>query len=266
MKTQISKNRERYEALKFAAEFARLVFNLIEVLRYEHLEKEIEDLIEENKLYCIEFTKIVYDHEKGQDYLRGLKLIDFMRKKELIEKNRDHRMEIDKIVEEWDNVKKMHECMAKVSTEINIEFKLCNFKDKKFIIIKNENFKEIKDLLNKNLKVLEDCASDKEILQISNKIYLNLKTFKDSLLELYEIIERIETNQLNLEKHMSRANVLQKNQDMFMKLKQAESYYKSLIDHIEEKPKILDILKVKETIYELNMNLQKTLHDLPADV
>ena len=263
MKTQISKNRERYEALKFAAEFAKLVYNLIEILRFEHLGKEIEDLLEENKLYCLEFTKVVYDHEKGQDFIQGLKLIDFMRKKELVEKNRDHRMEIDKIVEEWDNVKKMHECMAKVSTEINVEFKLCNFKDKKFIIIDQESYKEIKELLNRNIKILEDCVSDKEIFSVSNKIFINLKTFKESLLELYDIIDKIENNQINLERQMLRANVLQKNQDSFMKLKQAESYYKSLIDHIEEKPKILDLLKVKEIIFECNMNLQKTLHDIP---
>ena len=266
MKTQISKNRERYEALKFGAEFAKLVYSLIEILRFEHLGKEVEDLLEENKLYCIEFTKVVYDHEKGQDFLRGLKLIDFMRKKELVEKNRDHRMEIDKIVEEWDNVKKMHECMAKVSTDINIEFKLCNFKDKKFIVISPESYKEIKDILNKNIKILEDCVSDKEIFQISNKIYMNLKSFKENLLELYDIVDKIEINQINLEKQMGRANLLQKNQDMFMKLKQAESYYKSLIDQIEEKPKVLELLKVKEIVYECNLNLQKTIHEIPNDL
>lgn len=222
-------------------------------------------MLEENKLYCLEFTRVVYDHEKGQDFLRGLKLIDFMRKKELVEKNRDHRMEIDKIVEEWENVKKMHECMGKVSQDLNVEFQLCNFKDKKFIIIQHESYKEIKDLLNKNIKVLEDCASDNELLQISNKIYINLKTFKDNLLELYEMIEKIEVNQINLEKQMNKANILQKNQDMFMKLKQAESYFKSLIDHIDEKPKILELLKVKEIVYECNINLHKTLHDLPSE-
>jgi hypothetical protein len=239
-----------------------LVYNLIELLRFEHLGKEIEDLMEENKLYCIEFTKIVYDHEKGQDFLRGLKLLDFTKKKELIEKNRDHRSEIDKIVEEWENVKKMHECIAKVSIDIDVYFRLCNYKDKKFVIINPENYKEIKDLLNKNIKSLEDCVSDTEIFQISKKIFINLKQFKDNLLELYDIIEKIENNQINLEKQMSRANILQKNQDLFMKLKQAESYYKSLIDHIEESPKILELLRVKETIFELNLNLQKILHEI----
>lgn len=265
MKTQISKNRERYEALKFAAEFAKLVHNLIEILRFQHLGKEVEDLLEENKIYCIEFTKVVYDHEKGQDYLRGLKLIDFMRKKELIEKNRDHRLEIDKIVEEWENVKKMHECMARVSSEINFDFELCNFKDKKYTIIDHNNFKKIKELLNKNIKNLEDCASDKDLYQISNKIYMNLKTFKENLLELYEIIDKIEINQMNLEKQMSRANILQKNQDTFMKLKQAESIYKALIEQIEENPKILDLMKIKEVVYECNMNLHKALHEIPSE-
>ena len=155
--------------------------------------------------------------------------------------------------------------MAKVSGDINMEFKLCNFQNKKFIVIEQENFKDIKDLLNKNIKTCEDCVSDKEIFQISNKIYINLKTFKDSLLELYELVDKIETNQVNLEKQMCRANVLQKNQDVFMKLKQAESYYKSLIDQIEEKPKILDLLKVKEIVYECSLNLQKTLLEIPNE-
>ena len=239
-----------------------MVYNLIELIRFEHLGKEIEDLMEENKLYCIEFTKLVYDHEKGQDFLRSLKLIDFMKKKELVEKNRDHRSEIDKIVEEWENIKKMHECMAKVSNDIDVNFKLCNYKDKKFIIINPENYKEIKDLLNKNIKSLEDCVSDNQIFLISKKIFYNLKEFKDNLLELYDIIEKIENNQINLEKQMGRANILTKNQDLFMKLKQAESYYKSLIDHLEESPKILELLRVKETIFEVNLNLQKILYEI----
>jgi hypothetical protein len=189
-----------------------------------------------------------------------------MKKKELVEKNRDHRNDIDKIIEEWENVKKIHECMAKVSLEVSFNFKLTNYKDKKFVIIDRENYKEIKDLLNKNLKTLDDSVSDNDIFLISNKFYLNMKAFKDNLLELYDIIEKIEINQIHLEKQMDKASILLKHQDIFLKLKQAESFYKSLIDHIEEKPVILDLLKVKDFIYEVNMNLQKVLHEIPNEI
>jgi len=221
--------------------------------------------MEENKLYCIEFTKIVYDHERGQDFLKNLKLIDFMRKKELIEKNREHRNEIDKIIEEWENVKSMHEVVSKVAKECEMVFKWGNFRDKKFVTILHENYKQIKDNIHKNIKTLEDCVAEKESFRYSTITLQKLQSFKSSLLELLDLIEHLESNQTNLEKHMLRANALQKNHDMFMKLKQAESYYKSLIDHIQDYPKVMELLKVKETIIDTNISLHKTLNELPND-
>lgn len=233
------------------------------MLRFEHINNDIVELIEENKLYCIEFTKIIYDHERGQDYLKNLKLIDFMRKKELIEKNREHRNEIDKIIEEWENVKNMHEVISKVSKECEMVFKWGNFRDKKFIVILHENFKEIKNNIQKNIKTLEDCVAEKESFRYSMITLTKLNSFKSSLLELLDLIEHLESNQINLEKHMLQANALQKNHDSFMKLKQAESYYKSLIDYIQEYPKVLGLLKVKETIIDTNISLYKSLNELP---
>jgi hypothetical protein len=221
--------------------------------------------MEENKIYCIEFTKIVYDHERGQDYLKNLKLIDFMRKKELIEKNREHRNEIDKIIEEWENVKNMNEVISKVAKDCEMVFKWGNFRDKKFIVVLHENYKEIKDNIHKNVKTLEDCVAEKESFRYSTKTLTKMHSFKSSLLELLDLIEHLETNQLNLEKHMLRANALQKNHDLFMKLKQAESYYKSLIDHIQENPKVMELLKVKETIIDTNISLHKSLNDMPYE-
>lgn len=221
--------------------------------------------MEENKLYCIEFTKIVYDHERGQDYLKHLKLIDFMRKKELVEKNREHRTEIDKIIEEWENVKNMHEIISKVAKECEMRFKWGNFRDKKFIVIQQESYKEIKDNILKNIKTLEDCVAEKDIFRYSTRTLNKLHTFRSSLMELLDIIEHLEINQINLEKHMLRANSLQKNHDMFMKLKQAESYYKSVIDHIQENPKVMELLRVKESIIDTNISLHKVLNELPHD-
>jgi len=140
--------------------------------------------MEENKLYCIEFTKIVYDHERGQDYLRGLKLIDFMRKKELIEKNREHRTEIDKIIEEWENIKSIHEVITKVGKESDMTFKCGNFRDKKFIVISHESFKEIKDNLHKNIKILEECIAEKDNFRYSTKTSQRMHSCKANLAEI----------------------------------------------------------------------------------
>lgn len=235
---------------------------MIEILKFDQISNEIQQLLEENKIYCIEFTKIVYDHEKGIDYLKNLKFLDFMRKKELIEKNREHRNEIDKIIEEWENVKIMHDIISKVARDCEMLFKWGNFKDKKYLVINHENYKEIKDNINKNIKVLDDCVAEKDNFKYSQKTYQKLNSFKASLLELYDLIDHLEINQLNLEKHMLRANSLQKNHDMFMKLKQAESFYKSLIDHIQDNPKVLELLKVKESIIDTNIALHKVLNDL----
>lgn len=259
------KNKARFEEIKMAAEFGKLIYSLIEILRFEHISDEISELMEENKIYCLEFTKLVYDHEKGQDYLRNLKLSEVMRKKELAEKYRDSRNEIEKIIEEWENVKSMQEVITKVALECEVKFKLENFRDKKFIVIPHENYKQIKDLINKNIKTLEDCVAEKGDFKCSKNILMKLQAFKTSLTELYDLVDNLETNQYNLEKQMLRANILQKNQDMFLKLKQAESIYKTIIDFVIDNPKVMELLKVKESIIDTNISLHKTLNEISSE-
>lgn len=265
LKSNISKSRERFEAIKFAAEYGRLVYILIEILKFENISDDIKNLLEENKIYCMEFTKIVYDHDKGQDFLKGLKLIDFMRKKELVDKNREHRNEIDKIIEEWENVKSMNETISKVASECSMEFKMENYKDKKFVIITHESFKSIKENIHKNIKTLDDCVSEKENFRYSTRTLMKLNNFRNSLSELCDLVDHLENNQINLEKNMNKANILQKNQDMFMKLKQAEQYYKSLVDFISENPQVMELLKVKDSLIDSNIALHKTLNEIHVE-
>ena len=81
--------------------------------------------------------------------------------------------------------------------------------------------------------------------------------------ELNELIIHLENCQIRLENNMTNANVLQKNQNLFMKLKQAEQFYKSIIDFIQENMKVLNLLKVKDSINDIMSSLTSVLEDLP---
>ena len=88
-------------------------------------------------------------------------------------------------------------------------------------------------------------------------------TLKNNLNDLNELIQNFEANQIKLENNMVKSVEMQKKQDQFMKLKQAEQYYKFLIDFIIENPKIMDILRAKDSLTESIHSLAKILLELP---
>ena len=169
------------------------------------------------------------------------------------------------MIEEWENVKSMNETISKVASECSMEFKMENYKDKKFVIITHESFKSIKENIHKNIKTLDDCVSEKENFRYSTRTLMKLNNFRNSLSELCDLVDHLENNQINLEKNMNKANILQKNQDMFMKLKQAEQYYKSLVDFISENPQVMELLKVKDSLIDSNIALHKTLNEIHVE-
>jgi len=97
-------------------------------------------------------------------------------------------------------------------------------------------------------------------------ILIKVIDLKSKLAELHDIIEKLQNVQLHLEKHMSRSALLQKKStDLFVKLKQAEKDYKILIDFIIEKPKIMNILSVKDFFKESIVTIEKVLSEIPVD-
>ena len=111
--------------------------------------------MEENKIYCTELSKILFDNDKGQDYLKNVKLKD-VRNNEVKEKYNKNKNEIEKIVQEWEMIKNNFEAMSKIMGEVDISIHLDNVKDKKFIIVTHQSFIDIKKALNKSLKLVEE--------------------------------------------------------------------------------------------------------------
>jgi len=211
----------------------------------------------------MEFTKLIYNHEKGQDYLKSLKFNEYYKNPQNIEKFKENKTEVEKIVEEWEHVKSNYDLMSKMIEDVNINFEMENYKDKKFVVITKKNYENIRNKLDDNLKILNESIENNSNLKYSEKSIKNQVEFKNTLIDLYEFIDNLEIAQQKLENNMSRAAVLQKKADSFMKLKQAESFYKLIVEFILDHIYLLDLLKVKDSLYENINSLNKALLELP---
>lgn len=263
MRSSINKKRLEFETIKVSAEAGKAVFLLVEILNYEKILEENKSLIEENKIYCAEFTKLVFQHERGQAYLKNIKFNEFIRNPQNLEKFKENKQEIDKLIEEWENVKSIYDLISKILQDCDISFELENFKDKKFIVISHESYAIIKNVLNESIKTLEENLEKNDTFKYSNKTLIKLQNFKGNVCDLNELLKQIEACQIRLENNMVKANVLQKNQDSFMKLKQAEQFYKSIIDFLQDNHKCMNLLKVKDSINDIVNSLTEVLEDLP---
>jgi len=211
----------------------------------------------------MEFTKLIYNHEKGQDYLKSLKFNEYYKNPQNIEKFKENKTEVEKIVEEWEHVKSNYDLMSKMIEDVNINFEMENYKDKKFVVITKKNYENIRNKLDDNLKILNESIEKNSNLKYSEKSLKNQVEFKNTLIDLYEFIDNLEIAQQKLENNMSRAAVLQKKADSFMKLKQAESFYKLIVEFILDHIYLLDLLKVKDSLNENINSLNKALLELP---
>lgn len=263
MRSSINKKRAEFETIKVSAEAGKAVFSLVEILNYDKIFEENKTLAEESKIYCAEFTKLVFQHEKGQSYLKSIKFNEFFRNPQNIEKYKENKQDVDKLIEEWENVKAIYDLISKIMQDCDVNFELENFKDKKYIVISHETYAIIKNILSESIKTLEESLKKYDSFKHSNKTLIKLENFKGNISDLFELIMQIQTCQTRLENNMLKANVLQKNPDSFMKLKQAEQFYKNIIDFIQDNPKFMELLKVRDSINDILNSLTTVLEDLP---
>jgi hypothetical protein len=263
LKPQINKSKREFESFKDVVELGKIINTLIiDIFKFES-GVDNYSLIEENKVYCIELTKIIYENEKGYETLKNLKLQNLPSKKEYIERFKKSRGEIDRIISEWETVKTCYSTMATIAADCEISFKTENYKDKKYIIISHQNYEFIKNNLNGNIKLLIEklkIAADFKHSVTSKTLMENLK---DNLTDLLNIINTMNTTQLDLEKLMSKSAIIHRNNEAFYKLKQAEQIFKSLIDNVIERPQVMEVLRVKEFFTETLESLAKTIVEIP---
>ncbi len=262
LKPQINKSKREFESFKDVVELGKIITSLIDIYKFD-TGVDNYSLIEENKIYCIELTKIIYEHEKGYETLKNLKLTNLQGKKEYIERFKKSRAEVDKIILEWETVKNCYNNMSTIAGECEISFKTENYKDKKYIIISHSNYEFIKNSLNKNIKLLVESLKISEDFKHSVKSKTLMENLRDNLSDLNNIINTMNSIQLDLEKLMSKSAIIHRNNEAFYKLKQAEQIFKSLIDNVIERPQVMEVLRVKEFFTETLETLTKTISEIP---
>jgi len=94
-----------------------------------------------------------------------------------------------------------------------------NFKDKKLLIITHQSFDNVKSILTKNIKHITDDLIG-ENFKFSIKTVEKMKKFSGNIIELKEIIDKLELNQNNIERNFGRLTIIQKRPELFLKLKQ----------------------------------------------
>jgi len=205
-----------FEAFKISYEVGKMVFNLIDHSKFDSNSEECKFLKEENKLYCHEAAKILWESEKGYDYLKKMPWKEVTRS-DVKEKYNKNKNEIEKIMQEWDIVRNIFDTTAKITNDLDISFEFENFKDKKLTIVSHQNFDNIKASLAYNIKhISENIIGD---LKYSIKTVEKMKKFQNNLSELKEIIDKFEVNQNHIEKSFKRLNTIKKHEDLFLKLK-----------------------------------------------
>lgn len=219
----------------------------------------------------MELVKIIQslekkDNHKAQEHLKHMKLKELIANKHTLDKYTKNKIDIEKLVLEWENVRHMYDVLAKIAVEVDDDFKTESFKDKKYMIIPHDNYVYIKNLFTKNILIADENVQLLENCRDKVNITKKVSDYKSKLEELLEIIKNMESNQLLLEKHMSHSIILQKkNTDLFLKLKQAEKDFKILIDYVSEKTKIMAILSVKDFFRETLISISNVLSEIPTN-
>jgi hypothetical protein len=226
LKVNITKTKKSFEEFKFSIELGRSIYSLIEILKYQDSFDEEQFLFEENKIYCVEFTKLIFENEKGQEMFKNLKLKS-IQTKELTERYSKRKAEIDKLIQEWESVKMLYDLISSIVGHTDIEFITENFKDKKYLIVSHENFENIENIFKKGIKNLNDALAGCDAFIYSQKVLGKVNDFKQNLVDVYQIVVEMRVNQELLEHNMSKTLTLQKKPELFMKLKQVFFVFKS---------------------------------------
>ena len=118
---------------KILVEIGKAIHTLIIIVKIiESIPSSSDDshsIIEENKKYCIEFTKLVFKHEKGQDFLKNL-ILKQISTEEVLKNFNNSKGEVEKIVFEWEAVKNIYDSFITITSNIDVKFQTTNFENK----------------------------------------------------------------------------------------------------------------------------------------
>ena len=263
-KDRIYKAKIEFESFKLTVELAKLILPIVEIFQEEGIEEK--EIFLDNKIYCNELVKyfpanfIREEDEDAQAAFENLKFIDIQKYSKNLER---YKKEIEKYVEEWKIIHNMHEIEPKIVAEIDIEFVGDKYNKKEFPIINHDSFETVLKALETNITLVNGKLSE---LEEQKDEIIVVKTFKDireMIKEMNNVIQNLQTTQLNLEKLMDKSVEIKKKPESFVLLKQAEKQFRSLMDILSAKK-----MKIKSVYFEkdkFNNNI-KELEKLFGDI
>ena len=263
-KERIYKAKLEFESFKLTVELAKIIFPLVEIFQEEGVEEK--EIFSDNKIYCNEMAKyfpvnfIREEDEDAQAAFENLKFFDIQKFSKSLEKSRP---EMEKLIEEWKIMHKMHDIEPQIVSEIDIEFVPDKYNKKEYPIINHESFENILKALDTNINLVDKKLSELEEPKDEIIVVKTFKEIKEMMNDMNKIIIELKEVQLNLEKLMDQNAEIKKKPESFVLLKQAEKQYRGLMDILSAKK-----MKIKSVYFEKDkfVNNLKELEKLFGDI
>jgi hypothetical protein len=198
--------------------------------------------------------------EETQNELGNITFIDVQKYAKILENG---RLEIEKIIKEWEIVNSLYDIQPKIVEEMEIEFNLEKYNKKEYLIIKKESYNSVINNLEKNINLIDEKINVFEEPKNNLIIFTEIVKLKEQMNIMLKIIKKLSDCQIQLESYMDRTTEIKKKSECFMLLKSVEKQFKSLIDlMIQKKMKVLTIYFEKEKFTSGIDDLNKLYKDL----
>ena len=242
-KDRIQRAKSDFESFKLTVELSKLILPLVSIVQKNVIDDN--PIFEDNRIYCMQLAKLLptvfmkETEEETQSEMGNLIFIDIQKFAKNIEPS---KLEVERIVSEWENVNSMYDIQPKIVEELEVDFKLEKYNKKEYLIIKHDSYNNIIDSLEKNIKLIDEKLELFEEPKEDLIIYSEIIKLKEQMKKMLATIKRLNEIQNQLEGYMDRTTEIKKKSESFMILKSAEKQFKSLIDLLlQKKLKILTI-------------------------
>ena len=263
-KDRIQRAKSDFESFKLTVELSKLILPLVSILQKNIIDDN--PIFEDNKAYCIQLAKLLPNvfmketEEETQSEMGNIIFIDIQKYAKNIE---PYKLEVERIVSEWQNVSSMYDIQPKIVEDLEIDFHLEKYNKKEYLIIKHDSYNQVIDGLENNIKLINEKLDLFEEPKEDLIIYSEIIKLKEQMEKMLKTIKNLNECQSHLEGYMDKTTDIKKKSESFMILKSAEKHFKGLMDLlIQKKLKILTVYFENEKINSGIDDLSKLYRDL----
>ena len=263
-KDRIQRAKSDFESFKLTVELSKLILPLVSILQKNIIDDN--PIFEDNKAYCIQLAKLLPNvfmketEEETQSEMGNIIFIDIQKYAKNIE---PYKLEVERIVSEWQNVSSMYDIQPKIVEDLEIDFHLEKYNKKEYLIIKHDSYNQVIDGLENNIKLINEKLDLFEEPKEDLIIYSEIIKLKEQMEKMLKTIKNLNECQSHLEGYMDKTTDIKKKSESFMILKSAEKHFKGLMDLlIQNKLKILTVYFENEKINSGIDDLSKLYRDL----